>query len=99
MTIANVRLGKLDREFVLSGGFRHLLRCAHAEGLLDRLLLSEDISLPIQARQSTAVEGAPDAIVAEVASMLSEWEDSGELTTAFARRVVATVFRLQREIR
>ena len=42
---------------------------------------------------------AIDAIVAEVARMLSEWEGSGELTTAFARRVVATVFRLKRKIR
>ncbi len=47
----------------------------------------------------TAIEVTPDASVAEVARMLSEWEDSGELTTAFAHRVVATVFRLQREIR
>ena len=55
---------------------------------------------PIKGRQTGAgIEITPDAIVAEVARMLSEWEDSGELTTAFARRVVATVFRLQREIR
>lgn len=51
-------------------------------------------------RQAVAEEKAvPDAIVAEVARMLSEWEGSDELTTAFARRVVATVSRLNLEFR
>lgn len=51
-------------------------------------------------RQAVAEEKAvPDAIVAEVARMLSEREGSDKLTTAFARRVVATVSRLNLEFR
>ena len=42
---------------------------------------------------------APDTTVAEVAHMLSEWEDSDELTTVLAHRLVATIFRLDREFR
>jgi len=34
-----------DREFVLGGEFRHLLRFAHHEGLLSELLLEEGIPL------------------------------------------------------
>lgn len=46
-------------------------------------------------RQAGAkTEGHDDEAVRRVARMLSEWEDSGELTTAFARRVVAAVRKI-----
>jgi hypothetical protein len=38
-----------------------------------------------------------DDAVTEVARMLSEWEDSGELTTAFAYRVVQRVRQIDRK--
>lgn len=47
---------------------------------------------PSENRQVGTHNGqSTEVVVAEVARMMSEWEDSGELTTTFARRVVAVV--------
>ena len=40
---------------------------------------------------------AEQSVVGDVARMISEWEDSAELTTAFARRLVEFVLKRTRQ--
>lgn len=41
--------------------------------------------------EKTRQSGPDDDLVREVARMVAEWEDSDELTTEFARRVIQKV--------
>jgi len=52
--------------------------------------------MPDPSKRQAGVED--DEAVRGVARMLSEWEDSDELTTAFARRVVERVREADRKL-
>lgn len=52
--------------------------------------------LPMNRQAGVKAEDHDDEAVRRVACMLGEWEDGGELTTAFARRVVAVVRKIDR---
>lgn len=53
---------------------------------------AENSLSPDKAHQDRlSLPAADDPVVIEIANMIADWEQSDELTTDFARRVVATV--------
>lgn len=59
-------------------------------------ILDNGSPMPDPSKRQAGVED--DEAVRGVARMLSEWEDSDELTTAFARRVVERVREADRKL-